>query len=140
MSYGVAVALQEAVYQRLSADAVLGAIVGEAIYDAVPQGTLPPIYVVLGAEQVTDRSDQTGRGARHEMTVSVITDLASFATAKAAAGAVSDALSDAELSLSRGLLVAMNFHKARAARLSGSEQRQIDVIFRALVEDDPAGT
>lgn len=140
MSYGVSAALQEAVYQRLVGDAALGAIVGDAIYDAVPQGTLPPIYVVLGAEQVTDRSDQTGRGARHEMTVSVITDLASFATAKTAAGAVSDALGDPAMTLSRGSLVAMNFHKARAVRLSGSEKRQIDVIFRALVEDDPTET
>lgn len=140
MSYGVSAALQEAVYQRLAGDVALGALVGDAIYDAVPQGTLPAIYVVLGAEQVTDRSDQTGRGARHEMTVSVITDVASFATAKQAAGAVSDALSDAAMTLSRGHLVAMNFHKARAARLGGSEQRQIDVTFRALVEDDPVGT
>ena len=140
MSYGVSAALQEAVFQRLSSDTALGAIVGDAIYDAVPPGALPPIYVVLGAEQVTDRSDQTGRGARHEMTVSVITDLASFSTAKQAAGAISDALADAELSLSRGHLVAMNFHKARAARQGGGAERQIDVIFRALVEDDPTGS
>jgi hypothetical protein len=36
MSYGVAAALQAAVYQRLAADAALADLVGEAIYDVVP--------------------------------------------------------------------------------------------------------
>lgn len=136
MSYGVSAALQEAVFEQLATDPGLGAIVGGAIYDAVPQGTLPPIYVVLGAEQVTDLSDKTGRGARHELTISVITDQAGFAQAKAAAGAVSDSLSDVSLTLTRGRLVAMNFYKASAARIGGGAQRQIDVTFRAIVEDD----
>jgi hypothetical protein len=74
------------------------------------------------------------------MTISVMTDLAGFALAKSAAGAISDALTDAALALSRGHLVAMNFHKARAARQGGGAERQIDVIFRALVEDDPTGS
>ena len=34
----VAAALQEAVYQRLSGDAALAALVGGAIYDALPPG------------------------------------------------------------------------------------------------------
>ena len=38
MSYGVSAALQTAVYQALSADVALSAVVGSHIYDALPSG------------------------------------------------------------------------------------------------------
>ena len=82
MSYAASGPLQAAVYQALAADADLTALVGAAIYDAVPPGTLPPLYVTLGQELVRDRSDKTGDGAEHEFTVSVVTQTAGFAAAK----------------------------------------------------------
>jgi len=136
MSYGVAAALQRAVFQRLLADSTLGALVGVNIYDALPTGTLPPLYVVLGAEDVRDASDKTGGGAWHQFTVSVVTQSAGFATAKAAAAAVSDALLDAPLALDRGQLVSLNFYKAKAARVGTGAVRQINLIFRARVADE----
>jgi hypothetical protein len=136
MSYAVAAALQSAVYQRLADDPTLDALVGDAIYDALPSGTLPPLYVVLGAEDVRDASDKTGGGAQHSFTVSVLTESAGFATAKAAAAAVSDALVDAPLTLDRGSLVSLNFYKAKAARIGTGAMRQINLIFRARVADD----
>ncbi len=89
MSYAVAAALQAAVYSQLSGDTALGAIVGTAVYDAVPAGTLPAIYVTLGAETARDRSDMTGRGAAHDLRISVISDAQGFQQAKEAAAAVS---------------------------------------------------
>ncbi len=136
MSYGVASALQAAVYQHLSVDPALDALVGNAVYDALPIGALPPLYVVLGPENVRDASDQTGRGALHEFTISVVTESAGFATAKAAAAAISDALVDADLPLGRGALVSLNFYKAKAARVGSGDIRQINLIFRARVADD----
>lgn len=136
MSYGVASALQAAVYSKLSGDPPLTGLVGTAIYDALPGGTLPPLYVVLGAEEVSDASDQTGGGALHEFTITVVTESAGFSSAKDAAAAVSDALVDADLSLSRGSLVSLNFFKAKAARVGTGDVRQINVIFRARVADD----
>ena len=136
MSYAVSAALQEAVYQHLSGDAALSAIVGSAIYDAIPSGTLPPIYVTLGSETVRDRSDKTGFGADHDFSVSVITGAQGFAQAKQAAASVNDALSDAALSLTRGRLVGLRFLKARASRDTGNGTRRIDLIFRARVEDN----
>lgn len=135
MSYGVAAALQAAVYQRLVADAALAALVGPAIYDALPAGLPPALYVALGPEIARDRSDQTGRGAEHEFTVAVVTDAAGFASAKAAAAAVSDALVDAPLTLARGRLVSLGFRRARAARVGAGDQRQINLTFQARVED-----
>ena len=136
MSYAVSAALQEAVYQHLSGDAALSAIVGSAIYDAIPSGTLPPIYVTLGSETVRDRSDKTGFGANHDFGVSVITGAQGFAQAKQAAAAINDALSDAALILTRGRLVGLRFLKARASRDTGNGTRRIDLIFRARVEDN----
>ena len=136
MSYAIAAALQRAVFQRLSSDAALAVLVGTDIYDALPNGVLPPLYVVLGAEDVRDASDKTGGGAWHQLTVSVVTQSAGFAPAKAAAAAVSDALVDAAMTLDRGSLVSLNFHKAKAARVGTGAVRQINLIFRARVADD----
>jgi hypothetical protein len=136
MSYGVSAALQTAVYQALVGDATLGALVGSDIYDAFPTGTLPALYVALGPEVVKDRSDKTGGGATHEITVSIVTENAGFATAKHAAAAVSDVLVDADLTLVRGSLIALNFVRAKAVRVGTADQRRIDLTFRAIVQDD----
>lgn len=136
MSYGMAAALQGAVFQALVADTALAGIVGTDIYDALPSGAVPSLFVALGPEVVRDRSDKTGAGAEHEFTVSVITDASGFAAAKLAAASVSDALVDAPLVLARGTLVALNFLRAKALRVGAADQRRIDLTFKALVEDD----
>ena len=134
MSYAVAAALQAAVYQRLLADPALQALVGSAIYDAVPPGTVTGSYVSLGPEDVTDASDKTGDGARHDFVVSVVTDAAGFQAAKEVAAAISDALVDAPLALARGSLVGLWFVSAKARRVKTGEARRIDLTFRARVE------
>lgn len=136
MSYGVAAALQAAVYQSLTADSVLAGLVGGAIYDQVPAGQVPTLYVSLGAETVTDRSDREGDGAEHSFVISVLSDAAGFTNAKAAAVAVSDALSNKDLTLSRGRLVYLNFDRAVAKRDTRKNLRRIDLRFRARVEDN----
>jgi hypothetical protein len=136
MSYRAASALQGAVYQRLMADGAVDALVGSAIYDAVPPGPLPPLYVSLGPEDARDRSDATGLGSEHDFTVSVVSDAAGFQTAKALAGAVCDALVGAELILSEGRLVDLWFLRARARRVGAADQRRIDLWFRARVDLD----
>lgn len=135
MSYGVAAALQAAVYQRLITDVAVDTLIGDAIYDAVPPGTVTGTYVSIGPEDVRDASDKTGRGAFHDFTVSVVTDEAGFQAAKAVAAAVSDALVGAQLLLLRGRLVGLWFVRARAARVESGEKRRIDLLFRARVED-----
>lgn len=135
MSYGVSPALQAAVFQRLISDSPLEAVVGDAIFDALPAGPAPDVYVALGPEKVRDWSDKTGGGAIHEFTVSIISQSSGFAPAKLAACAVSDALIDADLTLSRGSLVSLRFAKAAAARVGTGDTRRIDMIFRARVSD-----
>lgn len=136
MSFAVSGALQAAVYGALTGDSALGAIVGSAVYDAVPTGAVPAIYVQLGSETVKDASDGSGDGALHQFNVSVITTSPGFAQAKAAAGAVSDVLHGGDLTLSRGRLVYLRFERARVRRVDGAATRQIEMRFAARVQDD----
>jgi hypothetical protein len=135
MTYALAADLQKAIYQALKGDAALQDQIGDAIYDVVPAGQLPSTYVSLGPEDVRDWSDKTGRGARHDFTISVVTDAAGFQTAKVVAGAVTDALAGTGASLERGTLVSLSFRRARAVRVEDGNMRRIDLSFRALVAD-----
>jgi len=135
MSYAASFALQEAVYGALQGDAALGALVGGAVYDAVPAGTLPDLYVSLGPEDVVDRSDRDGQGARHDFVISVVSQASGFQEAKQVAAAISDALIGANLSLNRGHLVGLWFLKAKAGRSGTSDDiRRIDLRFRARID------
>lgn len=136
MSYAVANALQTAVYQTLIGDATITTLVGADVYDAVPFGTVPSTYVSLGPEIVVAASDKSGDGAEHRFTVSVVTDAGGFSGAKSVAVAVSDALHGADMTLSRGTLVSVQFSKAIAKRAEDGTVRRIDMTFRARVEDN----
>ncbi len=130
MSYGVAAALQAAVYQRLVAQ-----LPGVAVHDAVPPGGGAGTFVLIGPEEARDASDKSGGGAEHRFIVSVISDSSGFLAAKEIAVQISDALVDAVLTLSRGRLVGLAFQKAQARRLEAGEARRIDLRFVARVED-----
>lgn len=135
MSYGVSGALQQAIYSALQADVDLHALVSGAVFDAEPSGVLPDLYVSLGPETARAASDVTGAGALHEFIVSVVSDAAGFSMAKMVGARISDILVDADLSLSRGVLVSCRFYKAKAARDENGTQRRIDLTFRAQVDD-----
>ena len=136
MSYAVSSALQSAVFGAMSNDATLSGLVSGAIYDAIPSGTLPTLYVSLGAETVQERNDISGLGAEHLLTISVVTEVPGFAAAKEVAGTICDLLHEAPLGLTRGRLVSIKFTRAKAAKIENGSGRQIDLIFRARVEDD----
>ena len=133
MSYGLTDALQTAVYGALTGDAELMALVDGAIYDALPPGPVPQLYVALGAERVRDRSDFETQAAMHEFSVTVLSDEPGFLSAKAAAARISDVLDGADLTLSRGRLIRLDFYKANA-RLRAN-RREVETWFRAFVED-----
>jgi hypothetical protein len=99
MSYLAGGAVQAAIFARLSGDAGVAAAVGGAVFDEVPAGAAEGTYVALGEETVRDRSDADGPGAEHRFTVSVTSDAAGFAAAKAAAAAVVAALTSAPIRL-----------------------------------------
>lgn len=135
MSYAVAAALQTAIYQKLVGDPGVSALIGAAVYDAVPTGAVPELYVSFGPEQAKDASDKSGHGAEHRLTLSVISKATGFSEAKTVAAAICDALVDADLALDRGHLVSLVFERAKALRRDADNGRQIDLRFRARVED-----
>lgn len=132
MSYMATAALQEAVFSALMADATVDTLSSGAIYDALPPGPVPSLYVSLGAERVKDASDKSGRAAVHDFSITIVTDSAGFYQAKALAAAISDVLDGADLALARGSLTSMNFSRARARRVG--EKREIEVWFRAFID------
>lgn len=135
MTYALSAGLQQAVFAHLQANSVVTGYLGTSLFDAMPTGALPEIYAVLGAEEVLDRSDATGSGARHRFLIAVFTSAAGFVQAKELAGAICDALIDAPLVLERGRLVGIWFERATAQRLNDGG-RSISMLFSARLEDD----
>ncbi|MGH1577209.1 DUF3168 domain-containing protein [Planktotalea sp.] len=125
--------LQSAVYDRLVANVELGAIVNAHIYDAMPAGPVPDLYVLIGEEVVKDSSDVSGAGSQHDVLISLISTADSFLTLKQAASAVWTALDSSDLVLSEGRVVGFWF-RASTAKRSSSGQRKIDLKFRARLE------
>lgn len=131
MSYQAAAALQAAVFGALSA---APALAGISIVDAMPPGTTPGTFVLIGPEVAVDQSDGSGAGAEHRFTVSVISDASGFLAAKTVAAAASEALLDGTMVLATGHLVSVGFQRAVARRLDQGTARRIDMTFRARVE------
>ncbi|MEL7345410.1 MAG: DUF3168 domain-containing protein [Pseudomonadota bacterium] len=136
MTYAISQSLQEAVFETLSTNAELTALVGSAVFDAEPEGMVPEIYVSLGVETVRDRSTKSGAAAAHDIMVSVVTTAAGFKSAKVAAGVISDALVGATPPLDRGGVCGIWFVRGRARRVRSKDTRRIDLTFRVLVEDE----
>lgn len=131
MSYQAAAALQGAIFDQLSGFAGLA---GVRIVDAMQPGAPSGSFILIGPEVVVDQSDKSGSGAEHRFEVAVISNAAGFLTAKGIAGAVSQALVDAPLTLAAGHLVSINFTRAVARRLDQGAVRRIDMSFRARIE------
>ena len=132
MTYAHAAVLQEAVYQHLTGDADVQSLSAGHVYDALPTGALPDLYVTIGPEKVRDAGDGLGKGAWHDFDISVVSEQAGFQGAKALAAAVSTALENAPLVLAQGRRVGRWFRSAKAAQVSA--QRRVNLSFRARVE------
>lgn len=137
MSYAAGVALQGAVYRHLLDDTALTALVGDAIFDAMPVDAPSGVYVSLGPEQAKDAGDMTAPGSQHDFVVSVLSgadESAGFAAVKAAAVAVSEALENGALALDRGHLAGLWFLRAKARRVENGAARRVDLTFRARID------
>lgn len=137
MSYQLSAALQGAVYRALRSDDRLGALVGDAIFDAMPVSPPSGTYVALGPEEVADAGDMTGGGSRHDFVVSVLSgadEAGGFAGVKAAAAAVSAVLEDGDVQTDAGRIAGLWFLRARARRSEGGTGRRVDLTFRARLD------
>ncbi len=136
MSYEHSAALQSAVYVALINDPEVTALVSQNIFDALPSGSLPDMFVSLGSETVQDASDKTHSATLHDFTISVITTHSGFLEAKQVAAAVGKVLLGSSLLLLAGSLTYLNFQRATARRDTDSQTRRIDMSFRARIDND----
>lgn len=137
MSYAAAAALQGAVYECLRDDPALSALIGDAIYDALPVSAPAGTYVALGPEEARDASDQSAPGAEHDFVVSVLSGAEAgegFGAIKTAAVAVSEALESTPLTPARGRVAGLWFLRARARRSETGDGRRVDLTFRARMD------
>ncbi len=132
MTYALAAPLQAAVFARLTGEPALA---GVPVFDAAPDGAVGPVYVVLGAEDVRDRSDKTGRAAQHRFVLTVAGDGGGFHVLKETAAAIEAALG-AGLTLTRGRVVLLRFERAVARRDRDGTRRRVEMTFRALLDDN----
>ena len=135
MTYAIGASLQRAVFAHLAGEAEIIEMVGPNIYDAVPAGAEPEVFVLIGEEVALDRSTQTSAAAYHDFAVSVFADQHGFSTSKALAALICDSLLVADLSLDRGRVTGLWFRRARTRRGREPDRRRIDLQFRAHVED-----
>ena len=129
MSYQASVALQGAVYLALRTDPALAALIGDAVYDAMPVAAPSGVYVSLGPEEVVDLSDSGG-----EAVLAGTDEAAGFRAVKEAAVAVSAALEGADLVTDTGRVAGLWFLRARAKRVENGAERRVDLTFRALMD------
>ncbi|MEO0681859.1 MAG: DUF3168 domain-containing protein [Pseudomonadota bacterium] len=137
MSYAASAALQAAVFQALDGSAALAALAPGGVHDAAPhaQGpeAAPGLRISLGEERVSNWSAQGLAGSMHDLEVIVHGPEQSFAAAKAAAGAVSDALLGPLPALAAGRVATADFRGARARR-DRDGGRRVEIRFRFRVE------
>lgn len=138
MTYALAWPLQEAVFQLLSSDSALMALVG-GIYDAAPQQVSDAapdgLYVTIGDEIAEDWSTASDIGVLHTVLISVHAPRRGFADAKQVAGQISDLMLGSDMTPSRGQIIQTRFIDARTARAENDALRRIDLRFRVTLED-----
>lgn len=136
MSYAGSGALQAAIWEVLRADPDLGALVGDAVYDAMPSRPPSGVHVAIGAEDAVDAGDFSAAGARHDFVVSVLdgSESGGFADVKRAAAAVAAALEGVLPALEQGRVVAIWFLRSRARRGGRGGERRVDLTFRARID------
>lgn len=57
MSHVDFAAVQAGVFAQISADPDIKALIGAHIFDGVPPGVVPDLYLLIGPELVIDKSD-----------------------------------------------------------------------------------
>ena len=127
-------ALRAAVHDALISDAPLTALLGgPKIYDEAPAGAAFP-YVTLGEARVTDFSTGTEPGEEHQLTLHAWSRHGGHKEAHLVAGALLQALDDAELTLDAHRLINFRFALADVRRESDGRTYHALVRFRAVTE------
>ncbi|MEA2905557.1 MAG: hypothetical protein QOI12_2944 [Alphaproteobacteria bacterium] len=129
-----AAALRAAIHDALSTDGALNALRGgPKIYDEPPRETPFP-YVTLGEARISDFSTGSEPGEEHQITLHAWSRQGGHREAHLVAGALLQALDDANLALTDHRLVNLRFALADVRRESDGRTYHALVRFRAVTE------
>jgi hypothetical protein len=126
-------ALQKAVVAALVADAAVGALIGDRIYDAQPRDAIFP-YLTIGQVNTTDWSTGTEDGGEHQLTLHAWSRERGKRECYAIGEAVEAALHDAALTLDGHALVNLRFEFAETRRDPDGITFHGAMRFRAVTE------
>lgn len=139
MTYALSWPLQQGLYDLMCNDPTCAEAVGPRIFDAAPapdgSGLSDDVYVTFGDEDVSDWSSGSTRGAVHLVRISVYAPRRGFGDAKQAASAISDAILNGSIPVTRGTVVNARFVDARTRREEDDSLRRIDLRFRITIQD-----
>lgn len=125
--------LQKTVYSALAADAPLTTLIGEALYDHVPQNAAFP-YIVIDQMQVRDWSTGTERGSEHILMLHIWSRYDGKREAYEVADAVREVLDGAELTLEDNRLINLAHQYSDLKRDPDGETYHGVMRFRAVTE------
>lgn len=125
--------LQGAIVARLSTDPALRRLIGDAIYDEVPEGTPAPYVTYDEPQVIADRSD-CACGSEAYPTLHIWSDGPGFPECKRIAGAIMTALDGADLDLPGFHLVDLALEDVRYLRDPDGTRRHAVVTLKALIE------
>jgi hypothetical protein len=127
-------ALQKAIFERLSGDAALTALLGpDGVTDRLLARARLPL-VAIRAIDSTDRSTGTDMDEEHAVVLEVWSDAAGHLETQAIAAAVKVALHDADLTLDGHHLVSLLHRTTRLSRDSKTRFHRAEMRFRAVTE------
>ena len=126
--------LQGLIITRLKADAAVIALVGNRVYDSVPQGAPFP-YISYGPSNVIEEDATCINGATHYLQVDGWSRAPGFPEAKKIAGAVRDCLHDVEgLTLTDNALVMLEHYQTQIMRDPDGLTSHAVITLQAYVE------
>ncbi|TCT07625.1 DUF3168 domain-containing protein [Aquabacter spiritensis] len=129
-----ALALRQAIHDRLAADAPLAALAGAVRIHDVPPADVAFPFVILGEAVVADWSTATEGGTEQSLTLHAFSRAGGRREAFALAAAIQEALHDAPLALAGHRLANLRATTAEVRREGDGRTYHALVRFRAVTE------
>lgn len=126
-------ALQKAAVAALVADAAVGALIGDRIYDAAPRDAQFP-YLTIGETRLADWSTGTEAGSEHRLTLDVWSRQRGKRQCYEIMEAVAAVLDDTGLALDDHALINLRFDFADVGRDPDGITYHGAMRFRAVTE------
>lgn len=125
--------LQGAIVDRLKATAAVTALVGDRIYDDVPDGALFPYVQVGDGDELSEDADCI-TGFDISLDIDIWSRKKGFPEAKQISDAVRTALVEVEMSIATNALVYFQHRQTRFLRDPDGLTKHVVITFEAFVE------